>query len=139
LMDRSSPAQAQLVRQVKTAREADAVVAEGGIAIVSAGNELISIDLETGLELGRLNIGEQVHDLQFAGLNLVVLGQKTLHAVSFNSGKMTETAATPHAGTPLFSHSRLFVSEGLAYGANRQGFNVFDLTNPTTPTFLQTF
>jgi hypothetical protein len=99
IIDVSDPTQAQLVRVVPLGSYAQGVATTGGVAYVALRNgQLVVVDLVTGLELQRLNLGIEVYDVFVSGDHLWAVAGNTIRAFSIDSGVGVALGGAPLAG-----------------------------------------
>ncbi len=140
LVDVSDPATASVRHQVRFPAPVRSVAARAGLGYVGlSSGEVLILDLVTGSEIARSNLGQPVHDLSLAGEFLYALTDRQLIAFGLASGGLefrgsAEAPGSVGAGGRRF---RLFAGGDRAYAVDTSGFRVFDLSLPEQPRFVQ--
>ena len=140
LVDVSDPATASVRRQVRFAGPVRSVAARAGLGYVGLNSgEVLVLDLVTGSEIARSNLGQPVHDLSLAGEFLYALTDRQLVAFGLISGGLEFRGSAEAQGSVGAGQRRLrlFAGGDRAYAVDTSGFRVFDLSLPEQPRFLQ--
>lgn len=144
VIDASDPPAASIVRQVRVGSAVWSVLAAGRVAYAGLANgDVVAVDLESGEVLDRKALGHGiVYDLKFADDALVALSQNRLTLLERRGDSFVILGSVATNGSVVGSagnrRNRLFVGDGLAYTSNRDGFQVFDISDPANPSLAQT-
>jgi hypothetical protein len=144
IIDIGDPPAARIVRQIGAQQlgggSAQAVVSTANLSFVGTSSGAVSmVELDSGVLLQQLNVGSRVVDLAIEGTTLYAYVDRRLHVLPFGRGPMV-LAGSVDSPTPLVFNSyglgRLFVGGGMAYAVHWQGYNTFDVKDPTDPQLI---
>ncbi len=139
IIDISDPPAARIVHQVNLGGTAQAVTAGGNIAYFGTSTGLLAaVDLASGIELERLTISGQIHDVALAGDELFVLTNTSLliYGSLADGLPLLGTIAVSGSPSPLEVGRKLFVGGGLAYVGYFTGYSVIDVSDPKNPVLI---
>ncbi len=140
LVDVSDPATASVRHQVRFPGPVRSVAARAGLGYVGLNSgEILVLDLVTGSEIARSNLGQPVHDLSLAGEFLYALTDRQLIAFGLASGGLEFRGSAEAQGSVGAGQRRLrlFAGGDRAYAVDTSGFRIFDLSLPEQPRLLQ--
>jgi len=141
LVDVTDPPSASIVEQIALDGDATAVVAAGGIAYVGTSNGIvIAVDMVSGSILKQVDVGPAVQDLAIEGDTLFVMaGYNAGDAVLQSRGLLGDDlvlrgsiAGFKARGDSLTGSRRLFVGGGFAFPTSLYGYDVIDVSNPSS-------
>ena len=141
IIDISTPSSAVIRHQLNLGATANAVAVAGGIGYVGLANgAIVSVELATGTVLERIQAGNQsFQDLTIAGDMLYALALGRLYLLPLDGAELRVGSSVAANGTVGAAQRRLriFVGGGKAYCSFAQGYSVFDVSNPDSPTLLR--
>jgi hypothetical protein len=136
VLDISFPDEPSILHQIPLDAAANSVAAAGGVAYVglSGGAEqLIAVDLESGLVSEQVDVGAAVEDLAIERETLFVLTAAKLQSFDLEDvflNPLSEVATSGFIPESITGRKRVFVGGGYAYTTSYPGFDVFDVTMP---------
>jgi len=140
LVDVSDPAAASVRHQVRFPGPVRSVAARAGLGYVGLNSgEVLVLDLVTGSEIARSNLGQPVHDLSLTGEFLYALTDQQVAAYQLASGGLEFRGSAEAKGSVGAGQRRLrlFAGGDRAYAVDTSGFRVFSLSLPEQPRLLQ--
>ena len=120
---------------------AQAVVAFGDLGFVGTTNGNISmVDVEQGIILAAIETGGRVEDLAISREYLYAYAAGQLMILDYLNGPLSVIGSVNSPGGINSNHGRggLFVGGEVAYLVHRQGYNTFDISDPTQPSVIAT-
>lgn len=133
IVDITDPPAARASAFLPAIGQANAVTAAAGLAFVGTqAGQVVIVELATGTELSRVNVGGAVQDLQFGGDRLYVLSNRRLLPFRLVTGELVPTGPGVTSGS-FASAQRLFLGGRFAYVTHDDGYRVFDLADPDAP------
>jgi len=140
VVDVSDPPAAEVLYRVSPfllAGEATSVEAIANLAFVGTNTgRLAVVDLDAGLVLDRIELGQPVVDLAVSGDVLYALGPNDLFAVTFDGAVLAVTAivASPTGFSPGGPNRKVFAGVEAVYAVHGRGTNAFDIAvDPLQP------
>lgn len=136
IVDLSQPASASIVRQVNLGGSAWAVTMAHGMAYVGKReNQLVSVDMQTGVIRETLTFAGSVDDVLVTGNTLWLVLPTELQAYRIDRPALELLGKSPRLSfraEGITSRHRIIVAEGYAYVAEYPGYDVLDVKNPAT-------
>jgi uncharacterized repeat protein (TIGR01451 family) len=137
VVDLTDPPAAKITQQIDLGGTAQAVTVAANVAYVGLGSgQVVSIDMQSGSILERVNVGGSVQDLTIGDETLYVLTPGTLSAIPLYSGPLQVAGSVAEPGSSTGKRLRLFVGGDRAYVTHGRGYDTFDLTTPTHPVLI---
>ncbi|MCA9430746.1 MAG: VCBS repeat-containing protein, partial [Candidatus Omnitrophica bacterium] len=143
VIDLSDPPAAQIIHQIPFGSDAIAVAATLGNAYVALRDRtIVRVQMETVLELGRLNLATRADDLVLAGNFLYAheadFGGR-VSAIPLNGPFAVAGSGDPASFTSGNNQrQRVFAGGESVYSAHQGGYSTFDITDPANPVAIAT-
>ncbi len=134
IIDITDPPAARIIHQVRLGGEAQAVTVDGAIAYVGlASGMVVAVDIASGTVLDYQRTSGAVQDLAVSAGFLYILNSFTLQIASLADSDFRIVTTVSAPGSAAVPRRRLFMGGGLAYASHSRGYNIFRLTEPTSP------
>lgn len=134
VIDINDPSSAAISHQVQLDGYTGSITSSGNVFFVgNHDSEIFMIELESGRVLGKQWLSDQpIRDLAIGNDHLYALTPQHLHTISYKNGTLNVVSSVSSEG----SDKSLFVGLDALYAVHRQGYTVFDISDPRNPSMI---